>query len=184
MRTTVIAAAVAVSLLSVDGHAAPARRPQKIKAAIARRSAPLKATFKKGALNLQRLRARGAQRRDRHRGQALADVQRHGRTRIRSLGDLLYSPALHGAIAFTGMLSIGVRGGMALIAGGLVYASSRSARKTSDGWLKLENRSIQVLERDGPEAAARRLRDQGARDPQAGVKNLQKNRHLRNGSYE
>jgi hypothetical protein len=184
MRRSVIAASIVVSLLIVDSTAPAAPRGPKVKAAIARRTAPVKAAFRTGVSNLQRLRATRAQRRDRHRGQALADVQRHGRTRIRSVGDLLYSPALHGAVAFAGMLSIGMKGGMALLAGGLVYASSRSAKKTSDGWLRLENRSMDVLEREGPQAAADRFRHMGARDPAASVKRLQKNRHLRNASYE
>ena len=183
MRTTVITAAVAMSLVSA-GPAGAAPTRQKIKAAVARRTAQIKAAFKKNvAGNFQRLRASRAQGGDRRRGQALADVQRHGHTKIRSVGDLLWSPALHGALVFGGMLSMGVKGGMALLAGGLVYASSRSAKKTSDGWLHLENRTIDVLEREGPQAAADRLSYQGASDPQASVKRLQQNRHLRNGSY-
>ncbi len=184
MRTTVIAAAVAVSLLSLDTAAPAAPRGQKLKAAIGRRTAPVKAAFKNRVVDFHRLRASRAQRRDSRRGQALADVQRHGRTRIRSARDLMWSPALHGAVIFAGMLSIGMKGGMALLAGGLVYASSRSAKKTSDGWLRLENHSIDVLERSGPEAAADRFADQGSRYPAAAVKTLQKNRHVRNGSYE
>jgi hypothetical protein len=184
MRTTVITAAVAMSLVSA-GTAGAAPTRQKIKAAVARRTAPIKAAFKKNvAGNFQRLRQTRAVRRDRRRGQALADVQRHGHRKVRSLGDVMWSPALHGALVFGGMLSMGMKGGMALLAGGLVYASSRSAKKTSDGWLTLENRSIDVLEREGPDAAARRFRHQGARDPQASVKRLQQNRHLRNASYE
>lgn len=184
MRTTVIAAAVALTLLSLDTAAPAAPRGQKVKTAIARRIAPVKAGFKKGTVNFRRLRASRAQRRDRRRGQALADVQRHGQTRIRSMGDLLWSPTLHGAVVFAGMLSMGMKGGMALLAGGLVYASSRASKKTSDGWLRLENSSIDVLERSGPDAARSRFAHQGSREPGAAVKKLQNNRHLRNSSYD
>jgi hypothetical protein len=188
MRTTVIAVLVAVSLGVVDHGDASAGARQKarrVKTTIARHTPrPVKSTIAAGRARLQRTRQASARRRDVRRGKALAEVQRYGHTRIRSLGDLLYSPALHGAVAFAGMLSVGMKGTMALIAGGLVYASSRAAKKTSDGWLALENKSISVLEREGPAAAADRLRHQGAREPEAGVKNLQKNRHLRNGSYE
>jgi len=73
---------------------------------------------------------------------------------------------------------------MSLIAGGLAYFSSRSAKKTSDGWLKLENSSIDVLERDGPGAVKHRFSDQGARHPDKNLAKLQRNRQLRNQHYD
>lgn len=189
MRTTVIAAAIVSTLVVQTGRADAAAGRQKkttrVKAAIARRTPPaVKRTLKSGLARLGRTRQTHAERRALRRGQALADVQRHGRTKIRSVGDLLWSPALHGAVVFVGMLSTGMKPTMAAIGGGIVWASSRSAKKTSDGWLKLENRSISVLETEGPEAAADRLRRQGSRQPREAVKTLQNNRHVRNGSYD
>lgn len=189
MRTTVIAAVAIVSTFAVHAGAADAasgrqKRAGRVRSAIARHTPPaVKRTVDKGFARLARARHARAERRERNRGRALADVHLHGRTRIRTVGDLLWSPALHGVVVFAGMLAMSSKPTMALLAGGLVYASSRSAKKTSDGWLRLENRSIDVLEREGPEKAADRFSDMGSRDPAASVKTLQKNRHLRNGSY-
>ena len=119
-----------------------------------------------------------------NRGRALADVHKTGRTRTRTLGDVAFHPVLHGAVALGGMLLLGVTPQMSLIAGALVYFSSRSAKKTSDGWLKLENSSIDVLERDGPDVAKRRFSNQGAREPAKNLAKLQRNRHLRNQHYD
>lgn len=126
----------------------------------------------------------GADRRAHQRGRALADVHKTGRTRVRTAGDVLFHPALQGAVAFGGMLLIGVQPQMALIAGVIVYASSRSIKKTSDGWLRLENRSIDILEQEGPDAVKRRFSRQGARKPDRNLGTLQQNRHLRNQHYD
>ena len=188
MRTTVIIAAVVVTIGFGSEHGARAGsarpRVRRVKAAIARHiPAPVKATLTSGLVRLQRARRARAGRRDLRRGQALADVKRHGTTKLRTMGDLRYSPAVHGVASTLVMLGLGFQGAMAAIGGGVVYLSSRSAKKTSDGWLALENRSIDVLERDGPAAVKQRFSRQGAKNPDASLERLQQNRHLRNGSY-
>lgn len=132
----------------------------------------------------QKIATTRVQKRDLRRGQALADVHRTGATRVRSLGDVLWHPMTHGLIAFAGLMAVQSEPTMALIGAGIVYFSSRSAKKTSDGWLKLENRSIDVLESEGPDAVERRFANQGAKRPAENLDRLRKNRHLRNGSFD
>lgn len=185
MRTVVIVFAVAISGLgTANASDAAPRRGQRARAAVARHTPRLvKKTLDRGLARLRRARQASDQKAAVRHGRALADVKLTGKARLRSPRDLVWHPAVHGVASYVVMIGLGFEGAMAAIAGVVVFASSRSARKTSDGWLALENRSIDVLERDGVDAARARLRDQGARDPDRAVKRLQRNRQLRNASY-
>jgi hypothetical protein len=185
MRTAVIIIALAVATAgTATASTAGPRRGQRFRAVVARHTPrPVKKLVNRGMARLQRARQASAQKAAVRHGRALADVQQTGRTRVRSPRDLLWHPAVHGVASFVVMVGLGFQGTMAAIAGVVVFASSRSAQKTSDGWLALENRSIDVLERDGVDAARDRLRHQGAKDPDAAVGKLQRNRQLRNASY-
>jgi Ni/Co efflux regulator RcnB len=192
MRTAIILV-LAASLAGVAtreasaGGAARGKPLARLKAAVAARAQHIPGGHLlagRKASHGQKLTTTRAQKRDLQRGQALADVHRTGRTRVRSWRDVAWHPVTHAAIAAGLMVAVGMEPGMTLIAAALTYFSSRSAKKTSDGWLKLENRSIDVLERDGPDVAKRRFAAQGARRPEENLDKLRRNRHLRNGSFE
>ena len=183
MRTVVIIITLAVATATL-GTAHASQRGQRVRAVVARHTPrPVKKLVNRGMARLQRARQASDQKAAVRHGRALADVKLTGKTRVRSPRDFVWHPAVHGVASYFVMVGLGFQGTMAAIAGVVVFASSRSAKKTADGWLALENRSIDVLERDGVDAARTRLRDQGARDPDRAVKTLQRNRQLRNASY-
>ncbi|HEY8142030.1 MAG TPA: hypothetical protein VIG06_05140 [Kofleriaceae bacterium] len=187
MRTFVIIITLAVATATLGtayASTAGPRRGQRFRAVVARHTPrPVKKLVNRGMARLQRARQASDQKAAVRHGRALADVKQTGKTRVRSPRDLLWHPAVHGVASFVVMVGLGFEGTMAAIAGVVVFASSRSAQKTSDGWLALENRSIDVLEQGGVDAARGRLRNQGAKNPDAAVRRLQRNRQLRNASY-
>ncbi|HUS67238.1 MAG TPA: hypothetical protein VMZ28_22025 [Kofleriaceae bacterium] len=187
MAITMVLAVALVGLVTPReagaGRGGGGKKLSQLRAKVARRVAG----SPKLAAAKMRLKSMGATRAERvahQRGRALADVHKTGRTRVRTVGDFLFHPALHGVVAFGGMLLLGMNPQMSLIAGGIVYFSGRSAKKTGDGWLKLENSSIDVLERDGPDVAKQRFSNQGAREPARNLAKLQRNRQLRNQHYD
>lgn len=127
-----------------------------------------------------RLQARWrATRGDEARGRALADVKRYGKRKVHSVTDVLWHPITHGLVAFVAMGTAFGYDFMSLMAGALVYFSSRSAAKSNAGWLAIENATLDTLESHGPEAVARRLHAMGAPPGGERVDKAQKNLQLR-----
>src|SRR5689334_19306625 len=98
---TMVLAVALIGLLSPRdagaGRGGGGKKLSELKAKVARRVA---ASPKLSAARA-RLKAMGATRAERvarNRGRALADVHRTGRTRTRTVGDVLFHPALHGAV--------------------------------------------------------------------------------------
>lgn len=119
MRTTVITVAV-VSMFALHARDAAAagrqKAPGRVKAAIARHTpSAVKRTVNSGFARLGRTRAAHA-----------------GRRALRSGGNVLRSPALHGGIAVAGLLAVGGKMGVAFLGGAFVYLCSRAVKETAE----------------------------------------------------